>query len=390
MRFLLLFVITSSLGFGQPLRVRVNLALDRGAAALKGKQAPDGRLTARLGAHALAMLALLASGVPKTDPVILRGMRPLRSSVQQNYDRAVRLMVIEKLREPMLRSVAEADAKALILNQGVNGAWGYAQQRRRYDNSNTQYAILGLRAAEKLGIPVPQRTWRRALSHILSDQHAGGGMGYRQRRSATPSMTAAALASLIVTSARSGFSDTHARTRTARRGIQRATRYLARHWKPGNLYTDYGLERGMAFSRQDRLGKREWYTEGATHLVGAQQPDGRWVNVVNTSFAMLFLARASRPTSGETPGDVGRLMRSLGAQSRAQDVGKVVHAIVKKGSAVATSLLHYLRSDDRPVRTAAVESLRRLNGGRRLGYDPALPPGENEAAIARWRTFLMR
>ena len=47
------------------------------------------------------------------------------------------------------------------------GSWSYSESklRRPGDNSNTQYALLGLHAAGEVGIPVKPTVWaaRRAL-----------------------------------------------------------------------------------------------------------------------------------------------------------------------------------------------------------------------------------
>ena len=52
------------------------------------------------------------------------------------------------------------------------GAWGYPDSRE--DFSNTQYALLGLRAAKDCGIPVPPGVWLRVLEHALARQEADG------------------------------------------------------------------------------------------------------------------------------------------------------------------------------------------------------------------------
>jgi hypothetical protein len=42
-----------------------------------------------------------------------------------------------------------------------------------------------------------------------------------------------------------------------------------------------------------KLGDRDWYREGAIALIRRQNASGHWDDVVNTSFALLFLKRAS-------------------------------------------------------------------------------------------------
>ena len=60
-------------------------------------------------------------------------------------------------------------------------------------------------------------------------------------------------------------------------------------------YYLWGVERRMAaFMEVDELFGRDWYQEGARHLLG-QNEDGGWSNDLDeTCFAILFLARATQ------------------------------------------------------------------------------------------------
>jgi hypothetical protein len=74
-----------------------------------------------------------------------------------------------------------------------------------------------------------------------------------------------------------------------------------------HYYYLYGLERAAVLGGRDLLGTKDWYLEGARYLVGAQRPDGRWStgalgfaefeasDALDTAWAILFLARATRP-----------------------------------------------------------------------------------------------
>ena len=373
----------------------INAAIDRGCRALVLKQKPDGRFARGVGHHALVMLALLHSGVKATDPMILRAKRPLLDPTQRVYDTAVRLMVIEKLGDPALRPLASKDARALLRGQGRHGAWHYQTGNAAlgYDNSCTQYALLGLRAAQNLGYPTPQASWRRALSHLLRDQNGDGSMGYTNGAS-SQSMTTAALSSLAIVGPRCGYGETSPRLKRARVGIRRATKWLERNWwigkrdkiAPRGFYTAYGLERGMAYTRQRLLGKRDWYVEGAKWLVKNQTPEGFFNrrDAVSTCFALLFLTRASRAPANESPANLSALFGRLSAQAPAAMVDEVVAALAGMGKGIAPAVVPYLLSETRPVREAAVRALRRITG-ERCAFDPARRPKDNRAAIARWR-----
>jgi hypothetical protein len=52
--------------------------------------------------------------------------------------------------------------------------WGYPAGAEERDHSNTQYALLGLGAARRLGREVPAATLKAALAHLLKVQQADG------------------------------------------------------------------------------------------------------------------------------------------------------------------------------------------------------------------------
>jgi hypothetical protein len=64
-----------------------------------------------------------------------------------------------------------------------------------------------------------------------------------------------------------------------------------RHWG----YTLYGVERVGLASGMRFLGKHDWYRELAARVVAAQEADGSWGEEVQTSYALLFLARGRHP-----------------------------------------------------------------------------------------------
>ena len=76
-----------------------------------------------------------------------------------------------------------------------------------------------------------------------------------------------------------------------------------------HLYDLYGLERMGMLTGRRWLGAHDGYKLGADVLLSAQQPNGGWGNHVQTSYAVLFLKRATRPsetvvtTDGSGPSD---------------------------------------------------------------------------------------
>src|SRR6185295_3979031 len=76
------------------------------------------------------------------------------------------------------------------------GVWGYPAEP--IDMSNTQFALLGLRAGVKLGYEVPPKTLERCATALVAWQDSSGGFGYRSDREPTAGMTAATLAGFTV------------------------------------------------------------------------------------------------------------------------------------------------------------------------------------------------
>ena len=61
-----------------------------------------------------------------------------------------------------------------------------------WDNSNAQFAILGLHSAASAGIKIPRESWERVEKHFLETQNPDGGWGY-QRGGSGGSMSCAGL-----------------------------------------------------------------------------------------------------------------------------------------------------------------------------------------------------
>ena len=64
--------------------------------------------------------------------------------------------------------------------RGRKGAWAYSQrQGGQGDNSNTQFAMLALNEAERVGVAVDPRTWRLAQEYWQQTQQQDGSWGYK-------------------------------------------------------------------------------------------------------------------------------------------------------------------------------------------------------------------
>jgi len=185
------------------------------------------------------------------------------------------------------------------------------------DNSNTQYAALGIRACHEAGIIFPREVLERARKWWLDSQHSGGkgggvatgtgaesrGWSYHQEAGehAYGSMTAGAVGSLCIYDAILGIKSKDDKA------IQSGLAWLAKNFSvtenvangpQHHHYYLYALERAGILAETEFFGTHEWYPEGAQELLKTQRPDGSWGgswnDVTDTCFAILFLRRATR------------------------------------------------------------------------------------------------
>jgi hypothetical protein len=184
-------------------------------------------------------------------------------------------------------------------NEGKNG-----------DNSCTQFALLGLRAAKSMGMAVPAKTWENALAHFRRVQLPEGAFGYTTS-GPSGSMTCAGISAIALT--RYGLGETGAEQDPA---IDRALYWLACRFRPDrnprkndwHYYWIYSLERVGRLLDTEFIGPWEWYPLGVRSLLARQGGDGSWVGEgtekepeIATSFALLFLTRATEELASKAP-----------------------------------------------------------------------------------------
>ena len=143
----------------------VREAIDRGVGYLKRQQLPSGGwpeyMAQPCGASALITLALLNAGVPATDPTIKNALDYLRKfdandrNSAKTYSVALQTMVFCRA-EPKNHLLIGRNVRWLEKTQNIGheprGAWSYPGVSG--DNSNSQFAVLALYDAERVGIPV--------------------------------------------------------------------------------------------------------------------------------------------------------------------------------------------------------------------------------------------
>lgn len=380
----------------------ISSSIARGAAWLRAQQQKDGTFACqedlqsagetKMGINALAVLALARCGPPppahpthttthSTHPAPhpthptrpTRPTHPTHPTEQPNahpmaHDPALR-HAVEALEHPVTPTVytealllqaleaAGASSEAarkrahvagefLVAAQSSGGAWSYRQSYdQAFDNSNTQFALLGLRACHRLlGDPRPE-VWVRAGDHLLATQQQDGpavdpfevpaaeqalttrarhhgatasttrmkSRGWTYTTAATPeegtqctvSMTASGVTGLVLVKAHlegTPWWTKHGPAVDA--GIRDGMAWLRTNWTvelPSlSTYGLYSMERAGAVCGVDELGPTAWYPQGTARLLAKQAADGSWegewgVRTVGTCFALLYLTKATPP-----------------------------------------------------------------------------------------------
>lgn len=302
-------------------------AIAEGVAYLKQRQKPDGSWDEQghpLGETALAGLALAAGGERRDTPAFkaaVRRVRELAAGSRQTYDVSLAAMFLDTVGEAVDSELIRELGQRLATGQCQDGSWSYQLDRgqRKGDNSNTQFAALACRICRRHGSDI-DATLKQVDGYFRGTANRDqGGWGYRPQDSSTPSMTCAGL---VAVAARQGLvfqrgrqanhpvegenqqDDAPPRQPLEAGGdpvVKDALAYLGRHLdnEPDGgfgwgLYFYWSLERVGVIYGIDRIGGVDWYVWGGKRLLRMQQRNGSWNGEgVDTSFAILFLARAN-------------------------------------------------------------------------------------------------
>jgi hypothetical protein len=172
------------------------------------------------------------------------------------------------------------------------------------DNSTSQFALLGLRAASRVRVRSAPDVWQRSLQSFKDRRLKDGGWGYDPLAiSSYGSMTCAGICSIAIARHELGEKDP-----TNDPFIETALAWLDERFAVNTnpehggylYYYLYSLERVGRILDTEFVGSHEWYPLGAQFLIGAQGQDGSWLEPndpdprASTSFALLFLTRATQ------------------------------------------------------------------------------------------------
>lgn len=336
----------------EDLREQIHVAIRRGVAHLRRFQKADGSFDENPGHTTLAGLALRHAAIPD-------GVEGSRKAIEWLRKAGKRKPVMTTYGVGLLAMLLTADNCHPEWNQSLHarfakgprkdkGYWGY-KPSGGYPPPNlstAQFACLGLWAGERAGAKSATKAWRRHLDALLLAQQPDGSWGYSPGRAAGsphawglgyPTGTYMGIANLAL-AAEALREELRENPRLWSRtllasAIARAA--LRRHvaWEfdstvlPvtfGSLfpyYRLYAIEKACIFLDLEDVAGRRWYEEGARTLLANQQASGAWRSgapaswgftaadkgsPIDTSFALLFLLRASHAYHPITPRPVDR------------------------------------------------------------------------------------
>ena len=349
----------------------IDQAIRKGSENLKTAPSTGGWLHANC--DELILLTLIVAGVPESNPRFDELLRHcLQGPLEKTYKVALLAMSLEELDAEKYQMKIAQCAAFLVDNQATNGQWSYGapvdvknypyvetakkvetgakpggvrdfgggRERKKPsrqilvpqtkhtgekgDNSNSQYAALGLRACHDANIKLPmeclalaRKWWVEAQCPDEGDSAKAGknavssggettkiqGWNYQKpgegegSSKPTHAMTAGAIGATVIYEYMMGKD--FKKDAVTRAGVN----WLGKNFVVSdNLYYMYAVERAGMLYDTVKFGDHDWYLEGAKHLVRTQKDNGSWgnkqdkpeENTWDTCFAILFLKKATR------------------------------------------------------------------------------------------------
>ncbi|HEV3027152.1 MAG TPA: hypothetical protein VG457_06235 [Planctomycetota bacterium] len=360
---------------------RIDGAVRKGLAYLKTAKTPPVEFARISDTSELVLLTFVHGGVPESDDTFQEYFRRMMNGpLERTYKVALQAMILEDLDRVKFQSRIAQCAQFLVDNQCGNGQWSYGEPTayvkdpgpakevatpapprdgaREFgpsgrkekpkvksripvrkmkegpatgDNSNSQYAALGLRACHDAGIVLPKESIQLARRWWIESQHETGeekgvatggdlpgtprGWCYSKQtvcaknHRAYASMTAGAVGALAICD----FILDQDRKKDP--AIRSGLAWLSAHWsvtanegpvefdtstRTELFYFLYALERAGMLVDLPTVGKHDWYGEGASAILEVQKADGSWSGGAprcnptwDTCFAILFLKKAT-------------------------------------------------------------------------------------------------
>lgn len=319
---------------------KVRKAIDNGVRFLKKQQTPQGNwedvvigVLADMdgGRTALATLALLNCGVKPDDPSISRALDYLRKlPPRKTYVVGLTNLVFAEARQkkdvPLIQKNADWLIESALGFRGGAGkleGWSYPGNQMA-DNSNTQYALLGLYAAKQAGAKIDDTVWKAIQDYYtrtqISESPTSGSWCYFNKQigdSPSFSMTVAGVCGLYIAamgldqseqgldpvSGKAANCGAYSESTALAKGMNWVGAHFNFESPKSTFYNIYGIERLGRLSGQRFIDRYDWYREGCERLIRMQRDDGSIVGksgidaspTLATSFALLFLSKGRTP-----------------------------------------------------------------------------------------------
>ena len=381
---------------------------------------------------AIAALAFVKSGGDKKTAAIQQVVQEILQKVQSgvyrpfqyhNYEAGVDLMLLEAIDGEIYRPQMEPMVAYLLSTQQPNGSWFYPNQIEPDcgDTSITQYSVMGLGAAARVGIEIPVEAWEKTARWHMTKQRDDGGFAYHpfdkrmpepETRLSSPTMTAAGSSSLLIirrmlfddadmdaevrpadSKRRFGVLERFVDERPGQKRVEpgvvtlrperidkalkESVRWMGTHYGDKHIkherwfcYHNYSIERVAALLDVVKIGTHDWYEDGADELLLRQTGEGSWTDdstsLASTAMGLMFLSKAT--TTFVTPKKRVNLVggglqaggRGLPDQLGAVQVKEGVVSARKMVGAVDNLLIELERSADakvEDVQAAVVEAV---------------------------------
>lgn len=329
------------------LEERVNRAIDRGVTYLFAQHLKLNEYRNYLGLLGLTLLECGIAADHSSVRQIAAWIRARERDLKQTYELTLAILFLDRLGDPRDQKLIRAFGQRLLIGQLDCGTWTYScllNDPKRYqspvplflpltngmpahnragralhiayrgDNSNTQFAILGLWVAQRHGV-LARSALLRTEQYFRDTQQDDGSWAYHPlAQNWRDSMTCAGLMSLAMRYGVVGGQGHDIRPRqpihVVDAAVNRGLRYLGQSLDKISvvgdriigaeardpLYFLWSLERMAVIYDLETIGNRAWYPWAAQLLVETQWADGRWSGMgdpVGTCFALLVLKRSN-------------------------------------------------------------------------------------------------
>lgn len=277
------------------------------------------------GLTSLVALSLLSAGKSPKSPEVSLALNYIRDKEpRRTYEASLKIMVLCAAEPAKSKEQIQRAVNFLCKGQLENGGWSYESKNGSGDESNTQFAVLALWEASKIGVfstleeKKPADVFS-ACATYWNKTRKGAGWGYNGSNPSA-SMTCAGIASMIILQDAStnldAFADQNGvyccgskknvTNKDVNFDVSQSIDALGRNFAVSHnngasgwtYYYLYALERVGRLTGQRLIGSHDWYREGAEFMLETQQFGGAFQempdNVATTAMALLFLSKGKR------------------------------------------------------------------------------------------------